>query len=204
MTLPATEATKGKEHELAGDEGQRLADRIQADLEGAVVQSPYIGDRVIVDRNDVAGEQLAVEVGGDTCPADDQKHDTQQARAMQNGIDDGSVRDGHGDEQSGEAVCCQPMLVAGARHAANRTRPSRRAQTGGEGPDTEDREPGKREISEPLPQGGREGVRGRGHERDVRQEQEEATDRHSAVPQCHPVQSPECGFDDRQQRGEDQ
>jgi hypothetical protein len=59
-----------KNHELAGLERKRSANRIERELDDARAQPADGADRVVVGRNDVARQQLALEVGGHADRAD--------------------------------------------------------------------------------------------------------------------------------------
>jgi hypothetical protein len=80
-----------------------------------------------VDRDDEPGEQLPVDVGGDTDAADDEEDDVEQGRAVEDGVDERTVRDRCDHEPAGQPVCRQPAFVARTGESPDRARVARAA-----------------------------------------------------------------------------
>src|SRR5262249_32103588 len=99
MALPAVLAAERKGDELPRGERGLLADRRGWDLERRRAGPASPGPGVVVDRDHVAREQLAVEIRGDPGPADDEEEHAQERRAVEYRVDDRGVRDRDCDEQ---------------------------------------------------------------------------------------------------------
>jgi hypothetical protein len=114
MPLPVPGATEREEHELTRREGQRIAHRLERDLQGLVAGAPDIGDCVVADGHDETGEQLPVGVGGDPDHADGEVDRPQQRGGAQRG---GRPERRAGPRRSGTG------RSAGARSATARSSP---------------------------------------------------------------------------------
>jgi hypothetical protein len=127
------------------------ASGIERDLDRALAQPANRAHGVVVDRHDVAREQLAVGVGGYADRADGEKRGAKHRRAPQDGIDDRAVDDGRRDEQASESMRDQPVLVRRAGERSHRPGPARGAQARSERPTGEDDEPGEGVSPSPRP-----------------------------------------------------
>jgi hypothetical protein len=109
------------------------------------------------------------------------------------------VDERHRDEEAGEPVRVQPVLVRGAGERPDRPRPARGAQEGRERPRDQQQQAGEREVSERVAERRLVRVGRRGDERQVRDEQEDAGGGGAAMPHDRAVESAEGAFDGRAQ-----
>ena len=200
MSLPAGRAAEREKDELPGHESEWNANWVERHLEHRVVRPADLGHAVVVDRDDEAREELAVEVGGDSDTADHEVDDAKQCRGVQDRVDEGAVGDCRCDEDPGQPMRRQPVLVRRACEAAYRPRPACRTQRRRQRPQGEHDQPEQRDDAEAGTDPGRVAVGRRGRERPVRDQQEHSRRRRAPVPDDDAVETGECALDRRQQR----
>jgi len=148
-----------------------------------------------VDGNDEPGQELAVQVGRDADGADGDEGDPQGRRAVEDGIDERAVRHGNGYEQPCQPVRGQPALVADAGETTDRSRPTGRTELRRERPDREHEQPRERDVAQSVPEGRLVGIGRRGHEDEMRHEEQDGRDSDALVPDGDAIEAAERALD---------
>ena len=98
MALPRACAAEGEEDELTGGEHERRVVGLERDLERRRVRPSHLRDGIVVDGDEEASQEFAVQIGRDADAADDEEC-ALRGRVVEHRIDERAVHDRHGDEQ---------------------------------------------------------------------------------------------------------
>ena len=215
VSVPAVLGLDVDHGELAGDELHVPADRAHRDLDHPFVDLAHGLHLVVVQREEEARQQLAVDVEAQPDGADRDVAPAQERRAVERRPVEHAVHEARGDEEPGRAVQRSPALVAaedpaslahtrrvarGDHEAAQRPRHHRL-------PARQDRPQRERDHADRPDRTQRSAERGavrvRGQQ-DVRRQQDQAGDRDAAMPDRGTVDPVEPLLDPGQRADEHQ